>query len=179
MLGRDGVVLIGLRRAGKSTIGAELAARVGRGFADLDEEVARRSGRSASAWIEEEGLTAFRQEEVAALRAIRAERPDCVLATGGGVVETAAAHPLLRAHGRVLWLDVDPEVAADRGDGGGRPLLAGARDATEEGRRLLARRAPLYAGLADFRIPANGPIEAVVDACARALREGPAGPRGL
>jgi shikimate kinase len=170
---RDGVVLIGLRRAGKSTVGARLAARIGRPFADLDAEVTARSGRSPAAWIANEGLAAFRQEELAALRATCAEAPGCVLATGGGVVETEGAHPLLRAHGSILWLDVTPEVAAARAGEAARPLLAGAADARDEGRRLLATRGPIYARLADHRIDANAPLDTVVMACVRALA-GPA-----
>lgn len=147
--------LVGPMGAGKSTIGRLLAARLGRRFVDMDEEIAAASGRSIPRIFQEEGEDAFRRLERDALRRLRAEGGDLVVATGGGVVLDPANRRLLR-EGIVVWLDAPPEVTAARTAGdANRPLLAGV-DPLEKAQELDRKRRPLYAEVADHRVPGGG-----------------------
>jgi 3-dehydroquinate synthetase len=133
------VVLVGFMGAGKTTLGAEVAARLGRAFVDVDDlldiEVLR-VGEEAD----------FRRSESRALAGVLNVREPSVMAVGGGAVETAEVRELLRSE-FVVELEVDAEAAWDRVAGGDRPL---AQDEAEF-RRRYELRAPLYAAVADAR----------------------------
>jgi 3-dehydroquinate synthetase len=128
--------------AGKSTIGPEVARRLGRPFVDVDDEVETAHG---PIWelFEREGETAFRDVEAAFVRDVFARRERSVIAVGGGAVETRRL--LDEQHAFVVHLDVDVETALGRVRGSRRPL---ARDEAELRRRYELRR-PLYAQVAD------------------------------
>jgi len=138
------VVLVGFMGAGKTTVGAAVAARLGREFLDVDREMERAEGPVA-ALFEERGEAAFRELEATFVARACDRRDPSVIAVGGGAVER---HDFL--HGRdvfVVHLDVDVGTAWERCRDSRRPL---ARD-EQEFRRRYALRAPLYAEIADAR----------------------------
>jgi shikimate kinase / 3-dehydroquinate synthase len=130
--------------AGKSTIGREVAGRLGRPFLDVDEEVERAEG---PIWelFEQQGEAAFRELEARFLREAAGSREPSVIAVGGGAVETRNLLEGLNAF--VVYLHVDVETAWSRVQGSRRPL---ARDEGEF-RERYARRQPLYEQAADAR----------------------------
>jgi shikimate kinase / 3-dehydroquinate synthase len=139
------VALIGFMGAGKTTLGAEVAERLGRRFVDLDRELEKSIRLSIPEIFEERGEEEFRQLEAeAALEVLRDERP-VVMALGGGAVETPVIRGALREHALTLHVDVDPETAWVRTRSTGRPL---AQD-EESFRTLFEARRPLYAETAD------------------------------
>jgi shikimate kinase len=164
-----GVVLVGYRGAGKSTIGPHLAARLERPFVDLDAEIERAAGRPIPAIFAADGEPAFRDLESAALARVVASRPGCVLATGGGAVLRPANREAMRRHGLVAWLRADPATLAARltADPAGRPSLTG-RDPAAEVADVLAAREPLYAAVADLTLDTTN---ATPDACADRIAE--------
>lgn len=138
------LVLIGFMGAGKSTIGAAVAARLGRRFVDVDQEVESAHG---PIWelFEREGEAAFRDVEAAFVREACSAREPAVIAVGGGAVET---RPLLEElDAFVFLLDVDVDTAWLRVRRSQRPL---ARDEGEFRERYEARR-PLYESVAHAR----------------------------
>src|SRR5439155_17645739 len=139
------VALLGVRGAGKSTIGAKLAARLGVDFLELVRLVEAEAGLSLAELFATHGERYFRRLEVAALRRLLAERRSAVLATGGGIVENEEAWALLDEHATTVWLRANTEAHWSRvvRQGDARPM-AGRPAAKAELRRLLARREPLY-----------------------------------
>lgn len=182
---RTSIVLIGLRRSGKTTLGRALAAATGRTFLDTDELLLQRTGRSAAEWLRSAGEAALRAAEAELLSALVAERGSdagpCVLATGGGTVLARNAAALLPRLGRVIWLDISVATAAARAtasmDEHERPLLIG-RSVAEESALLHAQRAPLYAALAAARIDANEHQVDVLHALSALVRGASASPGG-
>lgn len=144
--------LIGLRGAGKTTVGKLLARELEARFVELDERVEARAGLSLAELFDLHGVEAYRRHERAALEEVLAEGQRLVLATGGSLVTSEETFARLRAACRTVWLRAQPEVHLARvaGQGDGRPM-AGRPRALEELRAILARRAPLYA-LADVTV---------------------------
>src|SRR5882724_378412 len=139
------IALLGVRGAGKSTIGARLAEKLGVEFLELDRLVEAEAGMALAEIFATHGEGYFRRLEVAALRRLLGERRSCVLATGGGIVENAEALALLQERATTVWLRANIEAHWNRvvRQGDPRPM-AGRPAAKAELRRLLARRAPLY-----------------------------------
>ncbi len=168
------IVLVGVRGAGKTTVGAAVARRFGRPFVDLDADVERITGRSAGAWIREAGWDAFREQEALALERALA-RPGIVLATGGGVVEHAGSRHLLAGSGLCVHLDVTPETAAARvvAAAGDRPAWPDTVDRLEEARTLWRRREVHLRACAAATVDANNTLDVVVagvaEVCAREI----------
>lgn len=138
------IVLVGLPGAGKSTVGREVAERLGWEFIDLDVEIERLSGRTVAEIFAERGEAGFRDIESAATAGL-ARRHRVVVATGGGWVERKANLDALVPGGLTVFLRVSPAVAAARlgAAGGGRPLLATPNPEKTLG-ELLARREAIY-----------------------------------
>ena len=160
----DPIVLIGFMGSGKTTLGRSLATALGVDFIDLDSELETAHGCSVHSMIARDGEPVFRARELDVLRALVASRrADCVVATGGGVVESAAARAMLAQWGRVVWLRADPEACVERlgAARATRPLLQDA-----DWRIRYARRAPQYAALAAFVVDTHPDG---VDASLRAL----------
>jgi shikimate kinase len=135
-LNRD-LVLAGFMGAGKTTIGVEVARRLGRELVDTDDAL------DASVLVHDEA--AYRAAEAATVRAALASKA-AVIAVGGGAVETPEVRELLRDE-VVVVLDVDVETAWERTRGSDRPLV---QDESEFRRRFELRRA-LYDEVADAR----------------------------
>jgi shikimate kinase / 3-dehydroquinate synthase len=138
------LALIGFMGAGKTTVGREVAARIGRPFVDTDEEIARRHG-PISKLFEERGEAEFRAlEEVVVTEALNAPEP-VVIALGGGAVLSEATRERLRRRTFTVHLYVDPDDAWRRAGGLERPL---ARDEAAF-KRLYEARLPVYAESAE------------------------------
>lgn len=125
------IALVGLPGSGKSTVGELLATRLGCSWCDVDAAIEQLSGWSASRWIEEKGLPAFRAAEALFLARIADEHTDVpearsllVVATGGGAVETPEVR-LILARWSCIWLDAPDSVLLDRCASSSRPLLLG------------------------------------------------------
>ncbi len=147
------IALVGLRGAGKSTVGLLLAAKLGAPFVDLDDEIAREvkvrgiahGDTTAGAFFASHGPEQFRAVEAAVLEAVLAQSPTIVLACGGGVVESDANRALLRERARCVWLSAASEVLAARvdADSTSRPPLA-LGGSLAEARELAVRRSRWY-----------------------------------
>lgn len=143
------VVLVGLPGSGKSTVGRQLARRLGLPFLDSDQVIEQRLGCSIRLFFEREGEAAFRDVEHAVLGEL-CTRPRCVLATGGGIVLRDTNRVLLQAGGSVVYLRSSPEELARRlRHDVQRPLLQ-VQDPLAKLRELHAVRDPLYREVADF-----------------------------
>ena len=140
------VALLGLRGAGKSSVG-ELAAReLGVPFVELDALVAKHAGMSLATIFEMHGEAYFRRLEREALRKFLAETPRAVLATSGSIVTDRETFALLRKHAKTVWLRADAEDHLRRvvAQGDVRPMQ-GRPAAKNELRDLLKARRHLYA----------------------------------
>ncbi|HSC49980.1 MAG TPA: bifunctional shikimate kinase/3-dehydroquinate synthase [Gaiellaceae bacterium] len=143
-LGRH-VALVGFMGAGKTTLGAQVAERLGRRFVDVDRELERSSGLTVPELFEQRGQAEFRAlESQATVSVLRNARP-AVLALGGGAVETDEIRQALRRFALTVHVAVDAADAWARVADSDRPL------ARDEARFLAlhARRQPLYAEAAD------------------------------
>jgi len=161
------VVLIGLRGAGKSSVGPILAARLGVPFVDTDRVVEEEAGRTLlEVWAAGE----FREWEARAVaRALR--MPAAVVAAGGGAVLWDGFEKAARGW-QAVWLDAAPEVLAERlaKDPRERPSLTG-RPPGEEVAEVARARAPRYASVASFRVATDRlAVDAVAGEIVRLLR---------
>lgn len=141
-----GIALIGLRGAGKSTLGRMLAKQIGWSFVELNKEIERQNGLSVAEIIALYGQEGFRRMEQAALGQLLARRELMVLATGGGIVSEPLTFDLILSSFHTVWLKAEPEehMARVRGQGDLRPM-ADDRSAMAELRTILRSREPLYA----------------------------------
>jgi shikimate kinase / 3-dehydroquinate synthase len=141
------IALIGFMGAGKTTVGMQLADRIGRQFFDLDREIERSLRRSIPDLFRREGEAQFRIVEAErTLATLRFDRPS-VLALGGGAIETASIREALRKHALTVLVDVEIDEAWERVQQSSRPL---AKD-REQFRALYERRKGLYEDAADVR----------------------------
>ena len=142
----SGIALIGLRGAGKSTLGKMLAERIGWSFVELNKEIERQNGLSVAEIIALYGQEGFRRMEQAALQQLLARKELMVLATGGGIVSEPVTFDLILNAFYTIWLKAKPEehMARVRGQGDLRPM-ADDRSAMAELRNILVSREPLYA----------------------------------
>ncbi len=142
----DKVALVGLRGAGKSTVGARLAARRGCPFVELDRLVEDEAGMPLAAVFDLRGEVGYRALEQRVLLRVLARRGPLVLATGGGLVTHPGNWSLLRERARTVWLRASPEAHLRRVEAQGdlRPM-AGRPAALDELKGILRARAALYA----------------------------------
>ena len=143
---RDRVALIGLRGAGKSTLGQKLAQALGVPFVELDREVEKEAGAKLGEVFAMYGQDAFRRFERRALERVLAQQRRAVIATGGSLVTDPANYELLLERCLCVWLKASPEEHMARviAQGDMRPFK-GRSAALDEIRRLLADRDALYA----------------------------------
>ena len=142
----SGIALIGLRGAGKSTLGKMLAEKIGWSFVELNKEIERDNGLSVAEIIALYGQEGFRRMEQAALGQLLARKELMVLATGGGIVSEPLTFDLVLSSFYTIWLKAEPEehMARVRRQGDLRPM-ADDRSAMAELRNILLSREPLYA----------------------------------
>ena len=161
MLSRN-LAVYGMMGAGKTTVGRALADRLGRRFADTDEELVRWAGRSIPELFAERGEAGFRRLE----RQVVAELTtyhDLVLGLGGGTVLSDDNVTDLLLTGVLVELRATPEVLVDRlaAEADGRPLLGG-DDLEERVRTTLAARSDRYASVADLTVDADRTVDEIV-----------------
>jgi shikimate kinase len=160
------VYLVGMPGSGKSTVGGELAGRLGVPFVDLDAEIERREGRTIAEIFASAGESAFRALEAKELVRAAARDPS-VVACGGGVVLEPANRITLRNTGTCVFLDVPIDVLRERvRPSEERPLIRHAGDLDE----LLAQREPLYREFAGHVVDGSGDPGSVADAIVEELR---------
>lgn len=143
---RERIALIGLRGAGKTTLGTRLARELGVPFIELDGEIERSAGISLSEIFLLHGQAGFRRHERRCLEAIIDTHPRCVIATGGSLVTEAATLDLLLSNCLTVWLKALPaeHMARVVAQGDTRPM-AGNQEAMEDLERILEARGALYA----------------------------------
>ena len=150
------IILIGLPGSGKSTVGRQLARRLGVPFTDSDHVIEERIGCSIREYFAREGEVAFRDLEEQVLDELTAS-PGGVLATGGGAVLRPANRLRLRDRGQVIYLRSTPEEVHRRvRHDASRPLLQ-VDDPLARLRELYAQRDPLYRETAHFTIETGRP----------------------
>jgi XRE family transcriptional regulator, aerobic/anaerobic benzoate catabolism transcriptional regulator len=166
---RDRVVaLLGLRGAGKSTVGCALAERLGRAFVELDEQIERRAGLRLAEIFEIHGEAYYRRLERELLRELLSSGRALVLATGGSLVTDADSWSLLRQHARTVWLRARPEDHWERvvAQGDARPMADRPRAMTEL-RAILDARGPLYAQADETIDTSSDDVKTIVGKLAR------------
>ena len=170
------IALVGLRGAGKSTIGRRLARALHAPFVELDARIERVAGMTIGQIFDLNGERHFRRIEREALQALAAEPGPLVVATGGGIVTEPETWALLRTAFTTVWLSAAPEDHWTRvvAQGDRRPM-AGKSDAMSELKGLLEARRPLY-GQADLTIDTSR--HAVGEAVRRIARLADRGPGG-
>lgn len=166
------IALVGLRGAGKTTLGAQLAAHRGVPFIELDREIEREAGTSMNEILLLHGQAGFRRYERRALLRIAEEHAQgVVMTTGGSIVSERETFDLLQSHFYCVWVKASPEEHMSRvvAQGDMRPFNAGdgaelprgaVNEALEDIRRILSSREALYAR-----------ADAVVDTAARTVKQ--------
>lgn len=139
------VALIGLRGAGKSTLGQMLAQDLGFSFVELSREIEKFAGCSISEIQSLYGMNAYRRYELRALEEAIQIYPEAIIATPGGLVSDPAAFNLLLAHCTTVWLQASPEdhMRRVREQGDMRPMAA-SKEAMEDLKSILDGRAAFY-----------------------------------
>ncbi|MFH8661600.1 shikimate kinase [Streptomyces afghaniensis] len=147
------IVLVGPMGVGKSTVGQQLAERLGTGYRDTDDDIVAAQGRTIAEIFVEEGEPAFRAIEKQAVREALAGH-DGVLALGGGAILDPDTRALLAGQ-RVVYLSMDVEEAVKRtGLNAARPLLA--INPRKQWRELMEARRHLYEEVATAVVATDG-----------------------
>lgn len=166
------IALVGLRGAGKTTLGAQLAGQRGVPFVELDREIEREAGTSMNEILLLHGQSGYRRYERRALLRIAEEHAEgVVMTTGGSIVSERETFDLLQSHFYCVWVKASPEEHMSRvvaqGDlrpfntqGEGELPRNAMGEALEDIRRILASREALYAR-----------ADAVVDTAARSVKQ--------
>ena len=166
------IALIGLRGAGKSTLGQRLADDLGFPFVELSRQIEQFAGCSIAEIQALYGQSAYRRYERRALEETIQIYPEAVIATPGGLVSDAATFNLLLTHCTTVWLKAAPEnhMARVAAQGDLRPMAA-SREAMDDLRQILAGRAAFY-GKADMTVDTSAaPLEPTFQALRRQVRE--------
>ena len=139
------IALIGLRGAGKSTLGRMLAEDLDFPFVELSRDIEKLAGCSISEILGLYGQNAYRRYERRALEETIQAYPEAVIATAGGLVSDLGSFNLLLRHCTTVWLTADPEdhMSRVRAQGDLRPMAA-SREAMEDLKTILAGRAAFY-----------------------------------
>jgi XRE family transcriptional regulator, aerobic/anaerobic benzoate catabolism transcriptional regulator len=150
------IALLGVRGAGKSSVGEALARRLGIAFVELDQRIEQTAGLPLGELFALHGEVYYRRIEREVLAQLLADPPQMVLATGGSIVNDPTNFALLRARCRTIWLAARPEDHWNRvvAQGDQRPMAENPH-AFAELRALLAARDRLYAR-ADHTIDTTG-----------------------
>jgi XRE family aerobic/anaerobic benzoate catabolism transcriptional regulator len=150
------IALIGLRGAGKSTLGRMLADALDVPFVELNREIERVAGCGLGEIHNLLGPAAYRRYERRALEETIQLYPDAVIASPGGVVSDPATFNLLLAHCFTVWLKASPEEHMQRviAQGDLRPM-SGNQEAMDDLKRILAGRTAFY-GRADLQVDTGG-----------------------
>ncbi len=158
---RQRIALIGLRGAGKSTLGARLAQDLDVPFVEMDREIEAESGFPLAELFSLYGQAGYRRFEGRCLERIVRDFPRAVLAIGGGVVAEPGTYDFLLANCRTVWLKASPAEHMQRvlAQGDMRPM-AESHEAMEDLKRILAAREPLYRKADEIVDTSNSPVDA-------------------
>lgn len=168
------IALIGLRGAGKSTLGISLAERLEMPFLELDHLIEQESGLTLSLIFDFHGQSGFRQLERKLLEDLIKRYPCFVLATGGSLVSEPGTFERLLSTCYTVWLKASPEKHMERvmAQGDMRPM-ANNRDSMSDLKRILSERELLY-NKADIQIDTTGrTVDESLEALIQALRDTP------
>lgn len=151
MENRRNIYLVGLMGAGKTTVGRQLARRLGRVFLDSDHEIVARTGVPIPTIFEIEGEDGFRRREAQTIAELSA-MSDIVMATGGGAVLNAETRKRLHETGWVVYLNAPPVLLYERTrHDKNRPLLQ-VENPLARLEELHAARDPLYREVAHLTV---------------------------
>jgi XRE family aerobic/anaerobic benzoate catabolism transcriptional regulator len=167
---RDRIALIGLRGAGKSTLGRRLAERRGVPFLELDQEIEADAGMSLGEIMELHGQAGFRRLERGVLDRLIATYPQAVIAAGGGIVAESGTFVRLLEACLTVWVKAAPELHMQRviDQGDLRPMRDNRRS-MDDLRAILASREALYAR-ADVHLDTTGhDVDATLSALVSAV----------
>lgn len=142
---RQRIALIGLRGAGKSSLGRLLAAQLHAPFIELSSQIEQLAGCGIAEIHALYGQNAYRRYEQRALEDVVRHYPQAVIATPGGIVSEPATFKLLLSHCYTVWLKAEPEEHMDRvlAQGDKRPM-SGNREAMDDLKRILGSRTQFY-----------------------------------
>jgi XRE family aerobic/anaerobic benzoate catabolism transcriptional regulator len=168
------IALIGLRGAGKSTLGAALADRLEMPFLELDRLIEQQSGLTLDLIFDFRGQAGFRQLERQCLEEVIQRHPCFIMAAGGSIVSEPGTFERLLSSCFTVWVRASPEEHMQRviAQGDMRPM-ANNRDAMSDLKRILAEREVLYSK-ADIQFDTAGrTLEESIEALMQALRDTP------
>jgi XRE family transcriptional regulator, aerobic/anaerobic benzoate catabolism transcriptional regulator len=150
------IALIGLRGAGKSTMGSRLARETNTPFIELDSEIEKDTGMPLAEIFSLYGQSGYRAIEKRTLERVLREHDRAVLSVGGGVVSEKETYDYLLSHCYTIWIKAQPEEHMSRviAQGDFR-VMAGSDRAMEDLRRILEAREPLYRK-ADMSLDTSG-----------------------
>lgn len=168
------VALLGLRGAGKTTVGKRLARRLRVPFVELDRRIERAADLTLSELFSLHGEDYYRRLEREVLESVLDERQPMVLATGGGIVTSAETYATLRRSTTTVWLRARPEDHWNRvvRQGDRRPM-ADHPQAMADLRTLLASRESLYVTAAHTVDTSGRTVEAIVEEIAELVERAP------
>jgi shikimate dehydrogenase len=165
------IVLIGMRGAGKTTVGRILARKLGRELIEMDELITQKAGLAIPEIVEKYGWGKLRDIEEEIVSEV-AELDNVVNAAGGGIVTREQNIVKLKENGILVWLDADVDTLLGRiGEDSQRPLLVG-RTPREDMEITLGERKPLYKKAANLTIDTEGKTpEEVSEAMIKSLNK--------
>jgi XRE family aerobic/anaerobic benzoate catabolism transcriptional regulator len=153
---RKRIALIGLRGAGKSTLGAKLGREMKMPFIELDREIEKDKGMPLAEIFSLYGQSGYRNIEKRTLERVLRENDKAVISVGGGIVSEKETYEYLLSHCYTVWIKAQPEEHMSRviAQGDFR-AMAGSDQAMEDLRRILEAREPLYRR-ADMSVDTSG-----------------------
>ena len=162
------IFLIGMQGCGKSSLGKRVARETGIPFADTDALVAQSAGCTVNEFFERYGENTFRRAETNALAVLTRAKP-MIISTGGGTVMNPENRHIMRAWGRIVWIDrpleeILSDIKLDR-----RPTLRDGGLAEVE--RVYHERIPVYRDLADITVRNNQGYHMAVYMLSRLVQE--------
>lgn len=165
------LVLLGFIGSGKTSVGHRVAGRMGRKFVDTDVLLRQREGREVSEIFAKEGEAYLRRVESELVAELAGRTDGCVIATGGGVIQTPANLEVLRRNGVLVALWVDAETAHQRIQRHRHRPLLDTGDRRLRLTELQAQREPLYQQIENIVDTRGRSIEEIVGDVIRIYRE--------
>ncbi len=166
------IILIGFMGCGKSTVAKHLGLVTGRAILDIDQLIVEKTGRSIADIFATDGEHFFRRLETQILIEL-SEVKNVIIATGGGIIEKRDNWPLLRALGRLFFLDVPWHELQKRIAGDKSRPLGGDGNNWEPVRKLWERRYPFYRQADEIIAADNMSVTDVVREIIRREKRGP------
>ncbi len=153
------IILIGMPGCGKTTMGKALAKRLEMDFFDCDTEIAKNQGKPIPQIFEENGEKYFRSLEAELLKT-QLPTENCIISTGGGIIEKNENTDIMRSNGIVVFLNRPIAMIANDIDTSNRPLLKSGKDKLTE---LLKRRICLYKNACHIEVENSQSFDEVIE----------------